>query len=473
VSPEKEEEVTYKRKRHKSSGDCLPDDIAAINAKCMNGSGDGPKLNGDCMKENQISEDDEKRICPCSLPAGDCSTENVVVATEEITVNGEIPCESDIVNESSPLELDMLKSCEQNLHCDTVDLTDSCPVNQVQDLETSPSDVFQDTGSTSTSTDTACEDKADNKLLLSPTHSVRTPVTENDPLGLFTASLSPISNQYSAPAACTVPDLLMDLQSNTDRGTAQPPAQSNVARGNLLLDLEPFSNSSTPTRVSETSDTSLTPTRASVNAGTPKVVQSVMEKSASMSSDTTSSPGSPSEAWAPLSQSQPDPRRTDSPQTPPVMERSRSIHGETPSRRTRLAARSESITNAVRSGFGLFATKFNEFKQSMATPPKSSNYSSSSSLNRSVDADKYLDIEDDTSLRKAGSLDLLETQSDNRGDTASIGTDSTDSKPRSRPSSRYASFGRSCNYSHHFTKFSSYYKFICSDLGMFFTLVVK
>lgn len=216
------------------------------------------------------------------------------------------------------------------------------------------------------------EGSEDNKIQVSPVHSIRTPVTENDPLGLFN-----IPAQSSPPKKV---DLLMDSPTELPpNGLSSVNAQKDfLGADNLLVSFEPpFSETSTP-----------------------------QGKDSKPRSNTL-------------------PSGTEAP-TPP-------------SRKSKLAARSESFSIALRSGASRFLTKITEIKQNM-TPVKSES-GSSGSLNRS-ECDRGLieDEEDGTYLKKAGSQDALSNRSADEL-SSDAGSALDDARGRLRTPSRYAHYG--------------------------------
>ena len=176
---------------------------------------------------------------------------------------------------------------------------------------------------------------------LSPSHSVRTPVTENDPLGLF-VSPQPITGQGDSG-----PNLESLLGSSHESSGGDAPSGSSD-RANLLLDL-PFSNTSTPVKmrrsVSDTTGASSDPTLSPDHPPS-----SPMGRAASLDTSESESPGSP-EAWQPLSNTQPGPTTDDPDDT------ADSKRLDTPSRR-KLAGRSESFSRAYKSAASLASKAF-------------------------------------------------------------------------------------------------------------------
>ncbi len=222
----------------------------------------------------------------------------------------------------------------------------------------------------------------------SPSHSVRTPVTENDPLGLFSspAKLSTIQSSLSG-----TPDLL-GLNGSEDSGISTATARS-VNRTNLLIDIEPF-RSPSKDRLGSADSAVSTPKTAGAGDGDTRTY-TLLKTSSSASSNDTSSAGSPAGAWAPLSQSGgatpsdrgdgDPPGREDtfhkSSTTPANLEYlDRTPDGKTnapntpSSRRGKMLARGESFRNALsstaKSTASFFSSRFSsrlaDFKQSMS-----------------------------------------------------------------------------------------------------------
>ena len=249
------------------------------------------------------------------------------------------------------------------------------------------------------------DDNSPNKSLTSPVHSIRTPVTENDPLGLFVPPT--LSTVASAPVLAG--KLHEHLNHGVSNGSLDSP-QTKVSSRDMLIDLQPFSNTSTPVR---------------------RLWADQDRAKSGLSSSGASSPGSPLESWSPLSsQTHGQPslagvgeigqanhtptsaRKKAS--TLPVMGAAPALnlygsqdaeHG-TPRRTGKTPSRSESFGTAFRSVTSRMATKFTELKQTMGTPSKGQ-LGSSGSLHRS-DRDRMITEEDEEShMRKAGSLDFL------------------------------------------------------------------
>ena len=131
----------------------------------------------------------------------------------------------------------------------------------------------------------------------SPAHSVRTPVTENDPLGLFNPPISSGTTQQTILSG--VPDLL-GLNDSKDSGISTATSRS-ANRSNLLIDIEPF-RSPSKDRLGSTDSALSTPKNLGAGDADTRTY-TLIKTSSSMSSNDTSSPGSPVKAWAPLSQS--------------------------------------------------------------------------------------------------------------------------------------------------------------------------
>ena len=295
----------------------------------------------------------------------------------------------------------------------------------------------------------------------SPSRSVRTPVTENDPLGLFH---SPAKSAAAPSSVSGVPDLLglNDTKASLSPGTK---------RNNLLIDVEPFrspSNGSPSKDASGAGDANSTRTYTLLNTSP-----------GASSHTTTSSPGSPPAAWAPLSQSQTLPAaaaggRGDGPPAPgpgdelhksstsPAsldhLEKGVATPGTPSSKRGRMIARGESFRNALsstaKSTASFFSSKFTsklvEFKQTMSTTSDGSIErldSEGGDLPKAHEMDKNLMDEDGKALKKAGSEEILDAKENFRNQSDSRSLDDTlDGTPsKSRPpapaSTKYAGYG--------------------------------
>ena len=301
----------------------------------------------------------------------------------------------------------------------------------------------------------------------SPSHSVRTPVTENDPLGLF----SPPSNATIQTSLSGMPDLL-GLNDSKDSGISTATSRS-ANRSNLLIDIEPF-RSPSKDRLSSTDSALSTPKNIGAGDGDTRTY-TLLKTSSSMSSNDTSSPGSPAGAWAPLSQSQSTPsERGDGQSREEETVQKSSLesldktpdnkpHSGTPSsKRGKMLARGESFRHALSSTAkttasflsSRFSSKFAEIKQSMSPASNNSldkiDSDNSTDLPKAHEMDKNLE-EDDTKeekgMKKAGSEELLDKRENfrNQGDTRSL-DDTLDGTPnKSRPTvatkGTYAGYG--------------------------------
>ena len=215
-----------------------------------------------------------------------------------------------------------------------------------------------------------------SQMSLSPQHSIRTPVTENDPLGLFNLN-SELSFTVSEPTK-------VSSDSRTPKGT---PSKSNKYQ--LLLDLQPFS-SSTPTKEEN---------------GTDSIIERTNILSDATTTESSTDPGSPNsqEPWSPLPKSQVKPAVSKA-ATLPALERSSSV--ETAIRKTKFLNRTGSFRGAIKSAAGILSNKLYEMKQNYTTPTKNDT-GSSQSLPKSTDPDVMTEEENDEFMRKAESLDEL------------------------------------------------------------------
>ena len=231
------------------------------------------------------------------------------------------------------------------------------------------------------------------QLLSSPGHIMRTPVTENDPLGLFNTPVDILSS--STP---TESNTGLDLLNGTDTNNKiNTESEKRSSRRNLQIELgKPFGGSSTPLKTDNTNES----------------LECIHSPTNSFGSSNTSSPGSPPEPWSPLSQSQSIPPQlplsTETKQraaTLPQVERTKSVDSS-----RKPVSRSESFGSALRTAASMFSTKFTELKQSMGTPSKSDSGSTSSltiTKPEVAEEEKLIETDEDVLLRKAGSLDQI------------------------------------------------------------------
>ena len=266
----------------------------------------------------------------------------------------------------------------------------------------------------------------------SPVHSVRTPVTENDPLGLFNLGIVPSDSQNSTNAE-SIANTSMDA--NTSGYNADSTSRAN--RTNLLIDIEPFSGTSTPIC-----------DRTRQNPfDSPDKKRSPSDGGRSFTSSDSSSPTSPVKPWSPLNKSLSETdtqskvdeseTKTKSATLPANVSRDAMV---TPPRRPQPVTRSSSFGNALRSAASRFATKFTELKQNMGTPQKGE-MGSNTSLPRAAESQtqKLLSEEEENMfLKKAGSADELGTGDE--VDSAAL-EEAMGMKSRQRQMSRYTPFG--------------------------------
>ncbi len=317
----------------------------------------------------------------------------------------------------------------------------------------------------------------------SPSHSVRTPVTENDPLGLFH---SPVKTNTIQSSLSGTPDLL-GMNDSKDSGIATATSKS-ANRNNLLIDIEPFRSPSKERPSSRTDSALSTPKNQGAGDGDTRAY-TLLKTSSSTSSAGSSSAGSPAAAWAPLSQSEgttPSGRGDSAVQHDLAPPREETFHksstspanletlnktpdhkpyqpGTPSSRRGKMLARGESFRNALsstaKSTASFFSSKFSsklaEFKQTMSPASTSSldrlsSDGDGSGLPKAHEMDKNL-VEDETredgKLKKAGSEELLEEKMSfrNQSDTRSLDDtlDGTPSKstPQAVAAKTYAGYG--------------------------------
>lgn len=281
-------------------------------------------LKPDLRRKRHSSEETQRHSLP-EMSCGGDSKEGRHSCTAAI--NGHITedeetNDADVKTPSAPLDLSAFDVKKPELTAQDCQIKVEDALNQdIEALQTALSGL-------SMSTDTE-----DGKLAptLSPSHSIRTPVTENDPLGLFNPNPVPlVSSTTSSPSKKTNiagVDALLGL-SNPDI----TPARTS----NLLVDVEPFSNSN-PTSLSKTSLES----------------QGKSESQTSVTSDT-SSPASP-EKWSPLSQSQPATSQESFTSQDTTSTSSASSQASS-TRKGKTVSRSESLSSALKSAAS-FATK--------------------------------------------------------------------------------------------------------------------
>ncbi len=300
----------------------------------------------------------------------------------------------------------------------------------------------------------------------SPSHSVRTPVTENDPLGLFSP---PLTSNVSG-----TPDLL-GLNDSKDSGISTATGRSAANRSNLLIDVEPFSSPGKG-RLSSVDSAIDTPKMHGAGDADKTRTYTLLKTSPSASSNDTSSPGSPAEAWAPLSQTQKthsvdelgEVKKTDhedvkqKSSTLPATAAEQGLAGKPPAgspatahRRGKLSARSESFRNALSSTAkstasffsSRFSSKFAELKHSMSpgstnSLDKSDESGSQTSLAKNESIAEEESETPRSSLKKVGSEELLDNKEShrNQADSRSLDDtlDGTPSKARQASAKGYA-----------------------------------
>ena len=355
----------------------------------------------------------------------------------------------------------------------TTHLLDMSPkrMEPVRALAKKPDDIFSDIEDLKTP---VARTSSLGSNTSSPAHSVRTPVTENDPLGLFSPPVSSDSHQTSLSG---MPDLL-GLNDSKDSGISTATSRS-ANRSNLLIDIEPF-RSPSKDRLSSTDSALSTPKNLGAGDGDTRTY-TLIKTSSSMSSNDTSSPGSPAGAWAPLSQSQSTPSERGDAQkmgeeetlhksstSPACLENPEKTPDNKPhvgppsSKRGKMLARGESFRNALSSTAkstasffsSRFSSKFAEIKQSMS--PASNNSldkidsdsvgnlpKEEQEMERNLDEDKG---KEGRSLKKAGSEELLDSNKENlrnQGDTRSL-DDTLDGTPKTKQTASnkgYAGYG--------------------------------
>ena len=288
----------------------------------------------------------------------------------------------------------------------------------------------------------------------SPTNEAKwTPVTENDPLGLFSedAPVQTTASSTSVTSPTTNVDFLLSLDSNEGGpGTAtSTPAAASSVKKNLLIDLEPFSDpifhsKSGSTRTSPSNRFIKSPASSPLHVKTPGsgVEGSVSPGSLGSPSSVEEEQGSP-EAWSPLALTSPE-----------ASQRTMSLDRGTPTSPKSLKAKmglitSDSIGNRFKSAATIFVTKFSEMKQTLSplatpltTPNKaSSSVGSNTSLPKAHEMEKMLYEEDDDSIPpRSGSLDYLShSASFTDGPTLD---DYLDGAKHSRPQPRQTPFGK-------------------------------
>ena len=248
----------------------------------------------------------------------------------------------------------------------------------------------------------------------SPVHSIRVPVTDCEPLGVFSDPLSVSTDSCHKVAA------------STDSDSAKA---GSVARRNLLIDLEPFAAT----------------TRTRSAAGRVGVEGHELRKTCSTgkllvesyNSSDASSPGSPVEAWSPMTpgptpDSIPSPSTTNRASTLPAKTNLPSLPQDNKS-----VGRSESFSSALKSAASVFTSKFAELKQSMSTPTSATRGSSQSLSGRQAklhETETLLsESDEDRLLARASSNDCLSSGtlqtsvSSNKSSSSSVtGTSSED-----------------------------------------------
>ena len=256
----------------------------------------------------------------------------------------------------------------------------------------------------------------------SPVHSIRVPVTDCEPLGVFSDPLSVSTDSCHKVAT----------SADSDRAKA-----GSVARRNLLIDLEPFGATartrSAAGRVGVEGHTGVEGHELRKTCSTGKLLVE------SYNSSDASSPGSPVEAWSPMSSGHgPMP---DSIPSPPMTNRASTLPAKTNlsslPQDNKSVGRSESFSSAFRSAASVFASKFTELKQSMSTPTSATRGSSQSLSARPAklhETETLLsESDEDRLLARASSNDCLSSGtlqtsvSSNKSSSSSVtGTSSED-----------------------------------------------
>ena len=255
------------------------------------------------------------------------------------------------------------------------------------------------------------ESKSSLHSQTSPAHSIRTPVTEDDPLGALVAELERGSTPADTSKLTTSTDSNVELLGSTSseqNSEGSPKAVAN--RSNLLIELDaPFGGSSTPVKQSDdthTNDSGIGDVKSSDSGGRLKID--------SLTSSEASSPGSPIPEWKPVHQSQSDSQMdTGLPVTPSKGKSATLPAGmpastyETPKRSPaksgKPVSRNESFTGALQTAASGFFSKFRQLKDSMSTPSKGS--MSSSPLPKPYEMEKHLYEEEEE--KRSSSLDLI------------------------------------------------------------------
>ena len=230
----------------------------------------------------------------------------------------------------------------------------------------------------------------------SPVHSIRVPVTDCEPLGVFSDPL------LASPSAASDSSHQGDVSvsSDSDRSKA-----GSGPRQNLLIDLEPFGSSVRTRSAAGRAGVEGRELRKSNSTG-----RLQME---SFSSSDTSSPGSPLEAWSPMSSGPPPDSATSSPPTTraSTLPENARMTGLVSVPADKLVGRSESFSSALKSAASVFASKFTELKQSMSTPTSATRGSSQSLSGRPAklhETEKLLsESDEDRLLARAASNDCL------------------------------------------------------------------
>ncbi len=499
-----------RKKRHKSAGDPMRRRALSLQEelKMRHISGEA----GIAVVDMRRPKSDSEPVAPISVKEivvnGEVNSKECDDTSQPL-VNGEQSGEQSLLNESldadrtadgeadisgieplpssSELDLDQLES--QTFSGQSSEVKDKEDVVLSQDLLSlkaalSPLDISTSTDTFDLKTDSSemtkesSESTSGTPKLLSPTHSIRTPVTENDPLGLFytpthTASISDTTASSGVDLLCMTPekklvgkDSLLDM--SEDSGVSGTTTRS-ANRTNLLIDIEPFSNTSTPVKQKSSSssivDGDSSHTSPVILAGTdgggdgPSVKPQNTKVNGnkgvdSFSSSEASSPGSPAEAWAPISQSQVQSPVSTPAQKPAIQPAKTDPSGtRMAAKRGKPVTRGESFRSALTSMAGFaskaFSSKMNDFKQSMTAPlppgstmEKTSQHGSTTSLPKAHEMEKLLYEEEEDALRKAGN-----TETSVRSDKENLSRGSSvenfaEPDGKTRPASRYAPFSK-------------------------------
>ena len=401
------------------------------------------------------------------------------------TENGDVGC---LIRPLLGLDLKDKSPKSSGVNNINAQILDTIPnrVEPVRALGKKPDDIFSDLEDLKTP---IARTNSVGSSTSSPSHSVRTPVTENDPLGLFSSPMSSTTIQTSLSGT---PDLL-GLNDSKDSGISTATSKS-ANRSNMLIDIEP-SRSPSKDRLSSTDSALSTPK----NHGAGDVdtrMYTLLKTSSSTSSNETSSPGSLVGTWAPLSQSMStpgdrgdgQPREEDTCHKactlPANLENLENTPDNKPhggiqsSKRGKILARGESFRSVLSSTAkstasffsSRFSSKFAEIKQSMA-PASNAKIESggTTKLPKAHEMDNNL-VEDEARvekvLKKAGSEELLDTSRENyrnQSDSRSL-DDNLDGTPRKSRQTvvtkGYAGYGELLNIWYHCISFSAP-NFIC------------